>query len=87
MNETRPKPTASSLKKELRESLEILQKDFESLKHFVAELAPDERSGPISLTKEDLSDLIALSLEIQDAGANIEFEANKIKERLSRFIA
>ena len=80
-------PTANSLKKELRESLEILQKDFENLKLFVAELASDGDSPPISLSREDLNDLLSLTLEIQNAGSNIEFEANKIKEKLSRFIA
>ena len=35
------KPTASSLKKELKESLELLIRDFEGLKNFVAEIAPE----------------------------------------------
>lgn len=78
------KPTAASLKKELSESLETLKKDFENLKHFVEELAPEGDPGSLSLTKDDLSDLLSVTLEIQDASSNIEFEASKIKETLDR---
>ena len=33
-------PTASSLRTELRESLEQLKRDFQGLQHFVEEIAP-----------------------------------------------
>ena len=79
-------PSAASLKKELRESLEILKTDFEDLKHFVAELSDDGVQAPIALTKGDLDDLISVTLEIHDAASDIEFEASKIKEKLSRFV-
>jgi len=39
------KLTASSLKKELRESLEVLKKDFEGLRTFVAEIASKGSGG------------------------------------------
>ena len=80
------KPTANSLKHELRESLRILKRDFESLKHFVAEIGSDGISPPIPLTREDLDDLLSVTLEIHDAANDIEFEASKIKEKLSRFV-
>jgi prefoldin subunit 5 len=80
-------PTATSLKKELRESLEILKRDFDSLNHFVAELTSDGNSTPISLTNDDLQDLLSVAQEIQDAASDIEFEAGKIKEKISRFVA
>jgi hypothetical protein len=89
MNDITPsaEPTATSLKKELSESLAILKTDFESLNHFVAELSPDGSSAPISLTRGDLNDLLSVAQETQDAASDIEFEASKIKEKLSRFIA
>lgn len=77
-------PTASSLKKELKESLEVLIKDFESLKHFVAEIAPEGIPASIPLSTEDVSDLLSATREIQDAGNDIAFEASKIKEKLER---
>lgn len=80
------KPTAASLKKELSESLETLKKDFENLKHFVEEIAPEGVPSSLSLTKDDLRDLLSVTLEIQDASSNIEFEASKIKETLDRFV-
>ena len=53
MDETTPAsgPTASSLKNELRESLERLKKDFEGLKHFVDEIAPEGNPHPYVLEK------------------------------------
>ena len=88
MTETPPiaMPTAASLKKELSESLETLKKDFENLKHFVEEIAPEGVPGSLSLTKDDLRDLLSVTLEIQDASSNIEYEASKIKETLDRFV-
>lgn len=83
----RTKPTATSLKMELRESLEILKRDFESLSHFVSELASVESSASIPLTRDDLHDLLSVTLEIHDAASEIEFEADKIKEQLSHFVA
>jgi hypothetical protein len=81
------KPTANSLKNELRESLKLLKTDFESLKHFVEELSSEELSAAtVTLTKEDLDDLISAALEIHDAANDIEFEASKIKDKLSRFV-
>jgi hypothetical protein len=77
-------PTASSLKKELRESLELLVKDFEGLKHFVAEIAPEGVPASIPLSKDELHDLLSATLEIHDAADNIVFEAGKIKEKLER---
>jgi len=77
-------PTASSLKRELRESLELLKKDFDSLKHFVEEIAPEGVPAPIALTSEDLHDLLAATEEIHDAADDIVFEAGKIKEKLAR---
>lgn len=77
-------PTASSLKKELRESLELLKKDFEDLKNFVAEISPEGMSASIPLSKNDIHDLLTATLEIQDAGDNIAFEAGIIKEKLER---
>ena len=76
-------PTPSSLKKELRESLELLKKDFEGLKNFVAEIAPEGTSA-IPFSKVDRDDLLAATLEIQDAANDIAFEAGKIKEKLER---
>lgn len=78
------KPTASSLKCELRASLELLKKDFESLKHFVDEIAPEGVPAPIPLTIEDRHDLLAATSEIHDAADDIVFEARKIKEKLER---
>ena len=84
-DETFPaEPTASSLKKELRESLDLLIKDFEGLKHFVAEIAPEGVPASIPLSKDDLHDLLSATLEIHDAADNIVFEASKIKEKLER---
>jgi hypothetical protein len=77
-------PTASSLKKELKESLELLVKDFDCLKHFVAEIAPEGVPAAIPLSKDDLHDLLTATLEIHDAADNIVFEASKIKEKLER---
>jgi len=77
-------PTASSLKKELRESLELLIRDFEGLKNFVAEIAPEGISASIPLSKDDKDDLLTATLEIQDAANNIAFEAGKIKDKLER---
>ena len=51
-------PTASSLKRELGESLELLKKDFESLKNFVAEIAPEGVPASIPLSKDDVHDLL-----------------------------
>jgi hypothetical protein len=79
-------PTATSLKKELRESLAILKANFESLDKFVAELTSEGTSAPISLTKSDIDDLISVSLELQDAANNLEFEARKIHDKLSSII-
>ena len=86
MNEESPsgQPTASSLKKELNESLELLKKDFENLKHFVEEIAPEGVPAPIPLSREDLQDLLAATSEIHDAADDIVFEAGKIKEKLER---
>ena len=78
--------TATGLKKELRGSLEVLKRDFESLKRFVEELANNGASASISLTKEDLDDLLFVALEIRDAASDIEFEADKIKEKLNRCV-
>ena len=77
-------PTASSLKRELRESLEILKRDFEGLKHFVEEITPEGVSVSLPLSREEIADLLAATLEIQDAGNDIVFEAGKIKEKLER---
>lgn len=77
-------PTASSLKKELSASLEILKKDFAGLMHFVEEISPEGVPAPIPLTKEELEDLLSATLAIQDAGNDIAFEAGKIKEKLER---
>ena len=77
-------PTASSLKKELRDSLDLLKKDFEGLKNFVAEIAPEGIPASISISKVERDDLLTLTLEIQDAGNDIAFEASKIKEKLER---
>lgn len=79
-------PTASGLKKELSDSLQTLKKDFENLKHFVEELAPEGIPAPLALTKDDLKDLLSITLEIQDAANNLEFEAAKIKTTLDRFV-
>ena len=80
-------PTATSLKNELRESLEVLKKDFESLDRFVAKLGTDGSSSQISLTNDDLHDLLTVAQEIEDAANNIEYEASKIREKLNRFIS
>ncbi len=79
-----PQPTASSLKQELRESLDVLKKDFASLVHFVEEIAPEGIPASIPLSKEERDDLLAASLDIYDAANDIAFEANKIKEKLER---
>ena len=78
-------PTASSLKKELSESLELLKKDFEGLKKFVAEIAPEGVPAAIPLSKDELHDLLTATEEIHDAANDIAFEATKIKEKLERF--
>jgi hypothetical protein len=77
-------PTASSLKKELRSSLELLIKDFAVLMHFVAEIATEGTPTPLLLSKEDVHDLLTITLEIQDAANDIAFEAGKIKDKLDR---
>ena len=77
-------PTASSLKRELGESLELLKRDFEGLKHFVAEIAPEGVPASIPLSKDELHDLLSATLEIHDAANDIAFEASKIKEKLER---
>jgi hypothetical protein len=78
-------PTADSLKKELGESLRILKADFESLTRFVAEVSPDGDSAvPMTLTKNDRDTLLSVTQEIHDAANDIEFEADKIKDKLSR---
>jgi len=85
VEETFPaEPTASSLKKELRESLDLLIKDFEGLKHFVAEIAPEGVPASIPVSKDELHDLLSAALEIHDAANDIAFEAGKIKEKLER---
>jgi hypothetical protein len=68
---------ASSLKKELRESLEVLKRDFEGLRTFVAEIASE---GSLVLDR----DLLTLTLEIQDAANDIWFETSRIKDKLAR---
>ena len=78
------KPTASSLKAELKESLELLKKDFEGLKHFVAEIAPEGLPTSIALSKNEVEDLLNVTLEIQDAANDIAFEASKIIDKLER---
>jgi hypothetical protein len=77
-------PTAASLKNELSDSLRVLKTDFDGLKKFVAEIAPDGVPATISLSKEELNGLLSAALEIQDAANDIAFEAGKIKERLER---
>jgi hypothetical protein len=77
-------PTAEGLKKELSDSLQMLIKDFEGLKHFVGEIAPDGIPASILLSKEELHDLLSAALEIHDAANDIAFEASKIKEKLER---
>jgi catechol 2,3-dioxygenase-like lactoylglutathione lyase family enzyme len=77
-------PTAGSLKKELSESLQVLRADFEGLKHFVTEIAPEGIPAQIPLTTADLNDLRAATEEIHDTADNIVFEASKIKEKLQR---
>ena len=79
-------PTANSLRKQLRESLAILKTNFETLDKFVAELTSDGASMPISLTKSELDDLLSVSLELQDAANNLEFEARKIHDKLRSII-
>ena len=78
-------PTADSLKNEHRESLRILKADFESLARFVAEVSPDaDSAASITLTKPDLDALLSVAQEIHDAANDIEYEAGKIKDKLSR---
>ena len=77
-------PTANSLKKELKESLDLLIRDFEGLKKFVAEIAPDGIAAAIPLSKDEVHDLLTATLEIQDSANDIAFEATKIKEKLER---
>ncbi len=79
-------PTASRLKRELRESLEILKRDFEGLKLFVEEIAPDGVPASLPLSKAEIADLLAATLEIQDAGNDVVFEAGKIKDKLERLV-
>lgn len=79
-------PIAARLKQELSESLQILRTDFEGLKDFVAELSAEGVSPLVTLTKDDLGDLLSVTLEIHDAASDIEFEAGKIKEKLSRLV-
>lgn len=88
MDEKTPsgKPTAESLKTELRESLETLINDFASLRRFVTEVTSEGISAPTALTNDDLRDLLSITLEIRDAAGNIAFEANKIREILDRFV-
>jgi|GEM_PF-1952455 len=84
-DETVPaEPTAGRLKIELKVSLELLKKDFESLKHFVDEIAPEGVPAPIRLSREDRQELLAATSEIHDAADDIVFEAEKIKEKLER---
>ena len=80
-------PTATVLKKELRESLGLLRRDFATLEQFVAELTSDGVSPSLSLTKADRDELLSVTLEIRDAASNIEFEADKIREKLERWVA
>lgn len=81
------KPSANSLKNELRESLKLLKTDFDNLKHFVEEVSSDGVSvAPMPLAKDDIADLLSVTQEIRDAANDIEFEADKIKDKLSRFI-
>jgi hypothetical protein len=40
----------------------------------------------MSLGKDDLNDLLAVTLDIQDAGNDIAFEAGKINEKLQNFV-
>ena len=75
-------PAAS--KKELKESLELLIRDFEGLKNFVAEIAPEGIPTSVPLSKDDIHDLLTATLEIYDAANDIAFEANIIKEKLER---
>jgi hypothetical protein len=85
--ETSPaEPTPSSLKRELRESLELLKRDFEGLKRFVAEIAPGGIRASIPLSKDDLHDLLTATMLIHDAADDIVFEATKIKEELERLV-
>ena len=77
-------PTASSLKKEIKDSLQLLMKDFEGLKHFVAEIAPEGIPASIPLSKDDLHDLLTATMEIHDAANDVVFEAIKIKEKMER---
>ena len=79
-------PTASRLKRELRESLEILKRDFEGLKLFVEEIAPDGAPASLPLSKAEIADLLAATLEIQDAGNDVVFEAGRIKDKLERLV-
>lgn len=80
------RPTAASLKKQLRESLEITKKDFQGLTDFMAELASDGTSTPIALTADDLNDLLSVTVEIRDAANDIEFEVGKIRDKLNRLV-
>ena len=88
MDKTSPpaQPTATSLRQELRDSLALLRRDFANLEKFITELASDGVSPCVSLTKEERDDLLSIALEIRDAASNIEFEANKIKEKLDHIV-
>jgi len=77
-------PTASGLKQELKESLELLKRDFEALKNFVVEIAPEGIPTSAPLSKDDVHDLLSATLEIYDVANDIAFEANIIKEKLER---
>ena len=81
-----PGPTTSSLKNELKQSLELLIKDFEGLKTFVAEIAPEGIPASIPLSMDDLHDLLTATEEIQDAANDIAFEASTIKDKLERLL-
>lgn len=78
------KPTASSLQRELSDSLELLKRDLGILKYFVEEIAPAGVPASIPLSREDLHELLAAASEIHDAADDIVFEAGKIKEKLER---
>jgi hypothetical protein len=77
-------PTASSLKKELGESLDLLKRDFEGLKHFVTEIAPEGIPASIPISRQDLNDLLTATSEIHDAAEDIAFEARIIRGKLER---
>jgi len=75
-------PTSGNLKNELRVSLGQLKKDFDALRNFVTEIAQADATAPMAIGKGDLNDLIAITLDIQDAANDLGFEAGKIKETL-----